>query len=101
MGRRVELHNILVKTLGSRNVYFQPGSTVKLEYPCIIYSYAGPRDTPADNKTYHRNQRYTLIYVTRDPDDPLIDKLCDLQYCSFDRPYISDNLYHYSYSIYY
>ena len=38
MDRRLQLHEELCSVLGSRNVYFQPPETIKLTYPCIIYS---------------------------------------------------------------
>ena len=35
--RRLELHEILCTILGSRNVYFQPPESIKMNYPAIVY----------------------------------------------------------------
>lgn len=101
MDRRVELHNILVKELKSRNVYFQPPESFKLQYPCIVYSLAAHNDIHADNRAYFRMKQYNMTYITKDPDDPMVDKLDDLQYCSLGHPFISENLHHFPYTIYY
>ena len=37
MDRRLELQSELEKILGSRNVYYQPLPSLKLQYPCIVY----------------------------------------------------------------
>lgn len=98
--RRVQLQRNLEALLGSRNVYFQPPTGTKLNYPCIVYSLATANDVHADNHIYRRLYRYTLVYITKDPDDPRRDTIDDLQYCSFDRTVVNDNLYHFYYTIY-
>ena len=98
--RRVQLHRKLELLLGSRNVYFQPPTGTKLSYPCIVYNLATANDVHADNKIYRRLFRYTLIYITKDPDDPKRDEIDDIPYCAFDRVLANDNLYHYYYTIY-
>jgi len=99
--RRVELHKILENVLGSKHVYYQPPTGLKMQYPCIVYNLADADDIHADNKIYRRLYRYSLTYITKDPDDPKRDLIDDLQYCSFDRPFVSDNLHHFVYTIYY
>ena len=37
MRTRLDLQKLLEKTLGSRNVYFQPPPNVQMEYPAIVY----------------------------------------------------------------
>ena len=99
--RRPELHSILCELLGSRNVYYQPPTGTKLQYPCIIYNLDNANDVHADDLIYRRLYRYSLTYITKDPDDPMRDKIDDLQYCRFDRYFASDNLNHYTYTIYF
>ena len=99
--RRVELQRILEEILGSKNVYFQPPENVKLKYPCIIYQLGAGLRTPADNKKYLYYQGYTVTLITKDPDTDIPDKLLDLQYCSLERPFIAENLYHWVFFIYY
>ena len=38
MASRIKLQAKLEELLGSRNVYYQPPETLKIEYPAIIYS---------------------------------------------------------------
>ena len=101
MGTREDLDALFCSTLGSENVYFQPPENLKIQYPCIIYSLDGFHDHRADNTTYNRRRRYDVIYITRDPDDEMIETLEDLPCCSMGSPYTVDNLHHYPYTIYY
>lgn len=98
---REELHEILVNILGSRNVYFQPPESVKLKYPCIVYERSDIFSYKADNKKYLINKRYTVTVIDEDPDSELPDKLMQLDYCSFNRHFVSDNLNHDVFTIYY
>ena len=102
MGTRTDLHNELVSILGSSNVYFQPPETVKMKYPAIVYSLDNIQTRFANNNTYKQKRRYSIIYITKDPDSNFIDDfLTKLSSVSFDRVYTADNLYHYVYTIYY
>ena len=101
MGTREDLDAILCETLGSENVYFQPPESLRMNYPCIVYSLTGHFNRPADNLVYHRRRQYELLFITRDPDSEMIEKIADLPYCSLGRPYSADNLHHYPYTIYY
>lgn len=102
MGTRIDLHNKLVDILGSSNVYFQPPATIKMKYPAIVYSLDNIQTRFANNLTYKQKRRYTITYITTDPDSELIDSfLTELFSVSFDRVYTSDNLYHYVYTVYY
>ena len=94
------MHRKLESLLGNDHVYFQPPTGTQLKYPCIVYNLANANDVHADDKIYRRLYRYTLIYITKDPDDPKRDLIDDLQYCAFDRPIVNDNLYHYYYTSY-
>lgn len=102
MDRRLELDSELRTLLGSNHVYFQPPESLKLKYPCYIYNRSGNDVLRADDHPYRRIPRYDLVYITYDPDDPLIDETEDhFVMCRFDRYYTSDNLNHYSYDLYY
>ena len=101
MGTREELHTLLCQTLGNNRVYFQPPPTLQISYPCVVYSLTGHFNRRADNTNYHRRREYEVIFITRDPDSELIETFADLPYCSMGRPYTSDNLHHYPYTIYY
>lgn len=96
-----ELQFLLENLLGSKNVYFQPPSTTKINYPCIIYQLDYVRSIYANNLPYNNSKRYTLTYVSKSPDQYIPDKIGLLPMCSFNRSYISDNLNHYSYKLYF
>ena len=38
MASRLNLQDKLEEVLGSKQVYFQPPESLKLKYPCIVYS---------------------------------------------------------------
>lgn len=101
MGTRLELHGIFVKLLGNESVYYDPPETIKLSYPAIVYSKADIDIDKADDVNYRKKTRYDFIVIDRHPDNPVIDKLLELPYCSYDRAYVSDNLHHDSLIIYY
>ena len=102
MGLRTELHNELKTLLGSSNAYFQPPESIRMKYPCYVYSREPSHILRADNQAYRRVRKYDLIYITLDPDDPLIEKTEDhFQMCKFRRSYKADDLNHYYYDLYY
>lgn len=101
MGQRIDLQMMLESILGSKFVYFQPPETIKLKYPCIIYSRSRFRKLPADNMTYAAFKMYQVTVIYRDPDSDLPEKILSLPYCSHDRHYTADNLYHDVFTLYY
>ena len=101
MGLRTDLQVVLEQLLGSSNVYFQPPSNIQLIYPCIIYERSYLNTTFADNKLYSLNKRYSLTVIDRDPDSTIVDKVINLPMCSFDRHYVSDNLNHDVFNLYF
>ena len=99
--RRIQLQKNLESLLGSRNVYFQPPGGTQLKFPCIVYRLEQATDQHAEDKIYRRLYRYSLTYITKDPDDPMTDRIDDIRYCSFNNFFTSDNLNHYVYTLYY
>ena len=101
MASRLDLQTELERILGSRNVYFQPPSSVRMQYPAIVYSRKDVDGRFANDKVYRKLPCYEMILIDKNPDNTFVDKLLDLQYCSFDRHYESDNLNHDVFTIYY
>lgn len=101
MAGRLELHEELCKLLGNRNVYFNPPESVKMQYDAIRYSRAGIENVHADDSVYKQDCRYEVIAIYRNPDSDLPMKLSRLPRCSHDRQYVSDNLIHDVFTIYY
>lgn len=101
MENRIKLQSILENVLKSRNVYFQPPPSIKMSYPAIVYSLSNIDLDRANDISYHKKNRYQIIFITKNPEDPVIEKILDLPFTSFNSSYVSDNLYHYSYTIFY
>lgn len=101
MSSRTDLHKILVNLLGSENVYYNPPTSKSMSYPAIRYSKETIDSTYANDTKYLNKTRYNIIVISKLPDNPVIEKLMKLPYCSYDRPYVADNLYHDSLTLYY
>lgn len=101
MARRLDLQRKLEELLGSRNVYFQPPESVKMNYPAIRYSLNDIVTAHADNEVYTSTKRYEITVIDEDPDSEIPDKILAMQMCTFDRPYQSDNLNHWVFSLYF
>lgn len=98
---RLELDGVLRELLGSSNLYFEPPSTVKMKYPCIVYERSRIDQTHADDSTYLLNKRYTVTAIYLNPDDDLPDRIAMMPLCSHDRHFVSDNLQHDVFTLYY
>lgn len=101
MANRLELQSLLEELLGSKNVYYQPPESIKMQYPAIRYSKKTISSTYANNAKYSMRDCYELVVISKLPDNPVIKKLLALPYCSYDRPYVADNLNHDILTIYY
>lgn len=102
MGLRLELHEELCNLLGSRNVYFQPPESLKMQYDAIRYKLSNKDIEYADNRVYHKTNEYSGVVITRNPDTTLPDDILEhFQMCRFGSPYTADNLYHYPFTLYY
>ena len=101
MSNRIDLQAALERILGSRNVYYQPPESVKINYPAIVYSRDDVDSKYANNKKYIHTDRYEIIVIDRKPDNAAIDKILELPCCSFNRHYTADNLHHDVLTLYY
>lgn len=101
MGLRSNLNDILKEILGSNNVYFQPPESIKMNYPCIVYELSSVDTKYADNKPYSLTKRYSITVIDRNPDTLIPSKIGLLPTCRFDRSFKNDNLYHFTYQLYY
>ena len=101
MADRLDLQSLLEELLDSRNVYYKPQKKTKMQYPAIRFSKKKIENVHANDSKYLMRDCYELIVISRTPDHPVIKKLLELPYCSYDRPYIAGNLYHDVLTIYY
>ena len=98
---REELQTFLEDILGTRQVYFNPPETVKMQYPAIVYNLNAIGIVHADNTVYQNTKSYAITIIDYDPDSELADVFMKLPLCSFNRTFKADNLYHYVYTLYF
>lgn len=102
MASRLKLHDELCKLLGSNYCYFQPPESIKLNYPCIVYSISDVDKDNANDRLYRSINEYIITVIDTDPDSIIPYMiLSHFPMCSFDRTYTSDNLNHYTLTLYY
>ena len=102
MASREDFQKRLEEFIGSKNVYFQPPESFKINYPCIIYELDFVRIHRADNKAYNQQFRYAVTYVSAKPRLDMVTRFAEeFELCAFDRAFKADGLYHYIFNIYY
>ena len=100
MASSLDLQNFLEELIESRNVYYDPPESVKMQYDAIRYSRKTIRNIFANNSVYKQKDCYELIAICRDPDSDIVRKLSKLPKCKHDRHYVADNLHHDVYTLY-
>lgn len=101
MASRLQLQTELEELLGSRNVYFQPPASVRMQYPAIVYSRSNIENRHADNNVYMQSYFYEITVIDEDPDSEIVEKVSKLPTCRFDRHHKADNLNHDVFTLYY
>lgn len=94
MASRLKLQSLLEEVIDSRNVYFQPPSSLKMKFPCIVYERVRISTMYADDKPYQHNEVYQVTYIDRDPDSLIPMKLADLPFCIHERVFKANEMYH-------
>lgn len=93
MNSRLKLHSVLLNYLP--NVYYQPPSNIKMNYPCIIYSKSGKIRNYADDIIYRNRQQYSITVIEVDPDSEVADRMeLEIPSCVISQYYTVDNLNH-------
>lgn len=101
MDNRPNLQTMLENILGSRNVYYQPPESLKLNYPAIVYERSRIQNTFALDNVYKQSHFYTITVIDYDPDSPIVETISKLPKIRWDRHFVSDNLHHCVFTIYY
>lgn len=100
MASRLDLQTMLENLLTSRNVYFQPPSSIRMTYPAIVYSRKTLDNIHANNTVYGQRKAYEITLIDPNPDSEYVDAISKLPYCAWDRHYTADNLNHDVFTIY-
>lgn len=101
MASRLELQTLLEQIAESRNVYYQPPESIKMNYPAIVYTRYDINNINADNKPYVNTNAYTITVIDKNPDSVIVDRVKALPMCSYDRNYKADNLNHDVFTLYF
>lgn len=102
MADRLELQSEFEDFLGSRNVYYRPPESVRMNYPAIRYSRNGSSLAHANNRVYLNTRRYDGVIIDPNPDSALPDLMLDrFPMCTFSKAYSTNNLHHFPFTIYY
>ena len=101
MDNRLNLQKALEELIGSRTVYFQPPSSLRMSYPAIAYSRTNIENSYANNTPYIQGVAYKLVVIDENPDSDIVKKVSKLPMCKFNSHYVSDNLNHDAFTIYY
>lgn len=83
------------------NVYFQPPDDIEMAYPAIVYNLDFENVQHADNRPYARKKRWIVTLISRDPLDPMREKIADLPSCTFERAFPADGLNHQVFNLFY
>ena len=100
--------------LGTDEVYFQPSYNAGdgegnnfiftgIDYPCFIMERTTAYQPRADDKNYIFRPGYQVTYINRDEPDPemLETVMQHFGHVNYQRHFVSDNLYHDVFLIYY
>ena len=91
---RIELQTLLEEVLGSKQVYFQPPSSIRMKYPAIVYSRSNIENLPANDSVYIQRYSYTITVMDYDPDSEIVKKISLIPRIRFDNHFTSDGLNH-------
>ncbi len=102
MASRLQLQEELEEILRTTNVYFQPPASVKLKYPCIIYSLDNTFIRRADNKLYMSMNRYHIKHLFKSLDKDKKDALLShFMMITHDNRMVAEGLYNDDFTLYY
>lgn len=100
--------------LGTDEVYFQSSADVGngvdeayiftgIDYPCFIMERTTAFQPKANDKNYLFRPGYQVTYINRDEPDPeMLEAVMNhFPLCSYTRHFVSDNLHHDVFTIYY
>lgn len=96
---RVELQELLKEYCGT--VYFQPPSSIRINYPCIVYNRSTDYINRANDKLYMKEKMYRVTVMDKNPDSDIADRLQELPWAVIISRDVIDNIYHTTLNIYY
>ena len=101
MGLDIYLRGIVKARCGAENVYYQPPANLRMKYPCICYKLEKIRSPKADDRVYRQTFHYSVTVIDTKPDSEMTAAMSMLERAAHDRNFVSDNLYHDVFSVWY
>ena len=97
-----ELRDLQQEILGYQHTYFEPPESVRMKYDAVVYQRTGYDTVKANDRNYIVHDQYQVMVISRDAETPLPKAILKhFSYCSPGRPTVTDNLYHFPFTIYY
>lgn len=90
-----------VTGLSVQRIKFEPPGNEKLKYPCIVYGLSRIDQDHADDIAYFGHKGYLVTFMSKDPESDIPDRILELPYCTLNRFYVTDNLNHWVFLLYY
>jgi hypothetical protein len=94
MTNRLTLQNKLEEILGSRNVYYNPPESQKMNFPCIVYNLSYIENINADNIKYLDYTTYKITVISKQVDNPAIKSILNLPMTKFSANFTKNGFYH-------
>ena len=80
--------------------WYQKPPSNKMTYPCFVYKAIEPITVHADDMAYLFIPKYEILYISDIEDDEIWERMIHhFDYVSIGRKYVSDNLYHYPFTV--
>lgn len=96
---RLKIHNRLKELCP--NVYYQPGDSTTLKYPCIIYSLDDVDNRHADDAHFFMFYSWSVTIISRKANDPMFTNIYNqFQMIKMKSLGVTDQMYHGYYTIY-
>lgn len=102
MAPRSDFHALLKQIVGPGvKVYFQPPNGSQMVYPAVVYAKDDINNIRADNGLYLATWAYSVTIIDKDPDSEIPDKINELPMTSMTRAFVTEDLYHTSFRVYF
>ena len=73
-----------------------------MHYPCFVYKAVEPKTVHANNRIYTLMPKYEILYISKTEDDGIWERMAkEFEYLAIGTKYVSDNLYHYVFTVNY
>ena len=88
----------------TENVYYNPPTSVRMNFPCFRFVENNTYSIRADNKAYNNTRRWVITYITTDEEavEMVINKMLEhFMMCGNETIYKADNLVHIVFNLYF